>query len=171
MILAKPAILKRIRTGEIGIRPFNESLVGAGSIDLRLGNEFRVFKEGVDRIRASDDIDYERYTEKKVIDDKDYLLISPGEVIFGITKERIELPDNICGWIQGRSRFGRIGLVIHMTASYIQPGSHNKQVLEIANMGPAPIEISPGVPICQIILEKTEGKARAEGKFQGQGHL
>lgn len=171
MILAKPEILRKIETGEIKIEPFNESLVGAGSVDMRLGNEFRVFKKDITRIRATDDVDHREYTEKKVIDERDYFVIEPGEVVFGITKEKIELADNICGWIEGRSRFGRIGLVVHMTAGYIQPGSHNRQVLEIGNFGPVPIEISPGVPVCQVIFEETRGKARPKGRFQGQEHV
>lgn len=171
MILTRAEILKKIETGELKIEPFNESLVGAGSIDMRLGNEFRVFKKNIDRIRASEDVDHKEYTEKRVIDEEDYFVISPGEIVFGITKEKIEFPDNICGWIEGRSRFGRIGLVVHMTAGYIQPGSHNRQVLEIGNFGPVPIEISPGVPICQVILEETKGRAIPKGRFQGQEHI
>lgn len=171
MILARPEILRKIEKGEIKIEPFSESLVGPGSVDMRLGNEFRIFKRDIDRIRASEDVDHKKYTEKKVIDDNDSIRISPREVIFGITKEKLELADDICGWIQGRSRFGRIGLIIHMTASYIQPGSHNKQVLEISNMSPAPIELSPGIPICQVIFEETKGRARAKGRFQNQCNI
>ena len=72
------------------------------------------------------------------------------------------------GRIEGRSRFARIGLMTHVTAGLVQPGSNNKQVLEISNMSPMPIALHPGTKICQIILEKIEGKANYTGKFQNQ---
>jgi dCTP deaminase len=97
--------------------------------------------------------------------------LMPGETVLGITHERIKLPGSICGWLEGRSRFARMGLVIHMTASFVQPGINNRQVLEIGNLAPFPLVLKPGVRICQIILERTEGKASYQGKFRSQNHL
>jgi dCTP deaminase len=97
--------------------------------------------------------------------------LMPSETVLGITHERIKLPPNICGWLEGRSRFARMGLVIHMTASFIQPGINNRQILEIGNLAPFPIVLKPGVRICQIILERTEGKASYQGKFMRQDRL
>ena len=97
--------------------------------------------------------------------------LMPGETVLGITLERIKLPPNICGWLEGRSRFARIGLVIHMTASFVQPGIDNRQVLEIGNLAPFPLVLKPGVRICQIILERTEGEASYRGSFMDQDRL
>ena len=85
-----------------------------------------------------------------------------------MTEENIKIADDICGWLEGRSRFARFGLMVHITASFIQPGVSNKQVLEMNNAGPMPIAIHPGIAICQIILEETVGTASYSGKFKSQ---
>ncbi len=92
----------------------------------------------------------------------------PGELVHGITRERIRLPDDVMGWIEGRSRYARIGLMVHVTAGLIQPGSDNRQVLETSNMSPMPLALYPGTKICQIILEKVEGRAKYQGRFRDQ---
>ena len=94
----------------------------------------------------------------------------PGELVHGITKEKVALSEDLVGWIEGRSRFARVGLMIHVTAGLVQPGCDNKQVLEISNMSPMPIALNPGTRICQIILEKIEGRARYKGRFKDQTH-
>ena len=164
MILTKKKILDAIRKKEIVISPFNKKNVGAGSIDLTIDNKFRIFKKNR-TIKLNENSDYKKYT-KLVKASK--ILIEPGEMILGITKEKIKLPQNLCGWLQGRSRFARLGLAVHVTASFVQPGSENKQVLEIINLGKNPIEIHAGDKICQLILERTEGKAKFKGKFVNQ---
>jgi dCTP deaminase len=70
--------------------------------------------------------------------------------------------------LTGRTRFARLGLGVHVTASLVQPGVNNKQVLEIRNMGDSEIILKPGLRICQLVLIRTEGKAKYKGKFQGQ---
>ncbi len=168
-ILTRNEILKEIRKGIIEIHPFDEDQVGPGSIDLRLGNEFRVFKKLRSALTVEDRIAMEDLTERLEIAESFTLM--PGETVLGITRERIKLPPNMCGWLEGRSRFARMGLVIHMTAGFVQPGVNNRQVLEIGNLAPFPLVLKPGVRICQIILERTEGEASYEGRFMNQDQL
>ena len=168
-VLTREDVLKEIRNGTIKIEPFQEEQVGAGSIDLRLGNEFRVFKKLRNALVVEEHISLEDLTERVVVEDSFTLM--PGETVLGITRERIRLPSDICGWLEGRSRFARIGLVIHMTASFVQPGVDNRQVLEIGNLAPFPLVLKPGVRICQMILERTEGKASYQGSFKNQDRL
>jgi dCTP deaminase len=92
----------------------------------------------------------------------------PGELVHGITREKIRLPGNLAGRIEGRSRFARIGLMVHMTAGLVQPGCNNKQVLEISNMSSMPLALYPGTRVCQIVLEEVRGEAKYEGRFKDQ---
>lgn len=167
-VLTREEILKEIRQGTIEIEPFEENQVGPGSVDLHLGREFRVFKKLRNACVVEDSISVEALTE---LEAEESFTLMPGETVLGITHERIKLPDTICGWLEGRSRFARMGLVIHMTASFVQPGINNRQVLEIGNLAPFPLVLKPGVRICQVILERTEGKASYQGKFKDQNHL
>jgi dCTP deaminase len=168
-VLTREEILKEIKQGTIEIDPFEPDQIGPGSIDLRLGNEFRVFKKLRNACMVEDRISLEELTER--IEVEDSFTLMPGETVLGITHERIKLPANICGWLEGRSRFARMGLVIHMTAGFIQPGINNRQVLEIGNLAPFPLVLKPGVRICQIILERTEGEASYQGRFMSQDRL
>ena len=168
-VLTREEILKEIRQGTIEIEPFEEDQVGPGSIDLHLGNEFRVFKKLRNASIVEDSVSVEDLTER--LETQESFTLMPGETVLGITLERIKLPANICGWLEGRSRFARMGLVIHMTAGFIQPGINNRQVLEIGNLAPFPLVLKPGVRICQIILERTEGKAYYQGRFMSQNRL
>ncbi len=161
--------LERDRPGNHQHRPLDRHQVGPGSIDLRLGNEFRVFKKLRNALTVDEQLSLEDLTER-VAGEESFTLM-PGETVLGITLERIKLPPNICGWLEGRSRFARIGLVIHMTASFVQPGIDNRQVLEIGNLAPFPLVLKPGVRICQIILERTEGEASYRGSFMNQDRL
>ena len=168
-VLTREEILKEINQGNIEIVPFEEDQVGPGSIDLHLGREFRVFKKLRNACVVEDSISVEALTER--LEAEESFTLMPGETVLGITHESIKLPANICGWLEGRSRFARMGLVIHMTASFVQPGINNRQVLEIGNLAPFPLVLKPGVRICQIILERTEGRASYQGRFRSQDHL
>jgi len=168
-VLTRQEILKEIRQGTVEIEPFEERQVGPGSIDLHLGSEFRVFKKLRNACVVEDNISVEDLTER--LETEESFTLMPGETVLGITLERIKLPANICGWLEGRSRFARMGLVIHMTAGFVQPGINNRQVLEIGNLAPFPLVLKPGVRVCQMILERTEGKASYDGRFKSQNHL
>jgi dCTP deaminase len=168
-VLTREEILKEVRRGAIEIDPFEEDQVGPASIDLRLGREFRVFKKLRNALVVEDRITIEDLTER--LETEESFTLMPGETVLGITQERIKLPASICGWLEGRSRFARMGLVIHMTASFVQPGINNRQVLEIGNLAPFPLVLKPGVRICQIVLERTEGEAFYQGRFMCQDRL
>jgi dCTP deaminase len=167
-ILTRDPILKLLNSGEIEIDPFLGSLVGPASIDLRLGNDFRIFKNARKTYDVTEENGLDEFTELVHISDAEKLMLMPGRSCLGITVERIKLPTNICGWLQGRSRFARLGLVIHATASFIQPGINNKQVLEITNTGQIPLNLVPNVALCQIILQECLGDASYSGKFSTQ---
>ncbi|MFQ5474325.1 MAG: dCTP deaminase, partial [Candidatus Nanoarchaeia archaeon] len=96
------------------------------------------------------------------------IVIKPREIILGITKERIRLSERLCGWLQGRSRFARLGLLVHISASFMHPGIDNQQVLEIVNLSARPLRLHAGTKICQFIFQKTKGKAKYEGRFIAQ---
>lgn len=168
-VLTREEILKEIRLRNIEIDPFEEANIGPGSVDLRLGNEFRVFKKLRNACVVDDSISVEALTE--LVEVQDSFTLMPGETVLGITLERIRLPATICGWLEGRSRFARMGLVIHMTAGFVQPGINNRQVLEIGNLAPFPLVLKPGVKICQIVLQRTEGEALYQGKYMKQNQL
>ena len=164
MILTKNEILKEIKKGNIKITPFDSRNIGPASVDLTLSDRFRVF-EGSKKIVLSDKTDYKKLTRGKRLKE---LFLKPGDFALGITKEKIKLPDNLCGWLGGRSRFARLGLIVHITASFVQPGIDNKQVLEIKNVSNNMLVLKPGERLCQLIIEKTEGKAHYKGKFKKQ---
>jgi len=151
----------------IKIDPFEKKYVGPASIDLTLGDKFRIFKNLHTSVQLnSDQFNADNYSDLVTV--KDSITLQSGQTILGITAEKITLPSNICGWIQGRSRFARIGLMVHISSSFIQPGISNQQVLEIYNAGPISITLYPGIAICQIILEETVGQARYQGGFENQ---
>lgn len=168
-VLTKDELFQAIREGRIRIEPFSEDMVGPGSVDLNLSNEFRIFKKIRRAVVVDDRMDLEKIT-RLVHRERSFTLL-PGETILGITREHIKLAPNICGWIQGRSRFARIGLLVHMTASFIQPGIDNRQVLEISNMAPFPLILKPNTRICQVIFQSTIGEAVYRGKHQNQNSL
>jgi len=165
-VLTKPEILRLIREGIIRIEPFSEEQVGPASVDLRLGSKFRVFKQVQHVHHVTEEVDYEQVTD--LIDVDGHFILMPGQAVHGLTVERITLPDNICGWLEGRSRFARVGLMVHVTAAFLQPGIDNQQVLEILNVGPVPLALHPGIAVCQAIFETCQGSARYEGRFRSQ---
>jgi dCTP deaminase len=167
-ILTHDVILNLIQSGRIQIDPYLEVQVGPASIDLHLGNHFRVFKEIRRPFDVTEEASLDEITEQIQVPVGDSLMLMPGKTCLGITVERIKFPPDICGWLQGRSRFARLGLVIHATASFVQPGIDNRQVLEITNNGQVPLNIIPGVALCQLILEECTGQAVYSGRFREQ---
>lgn len=165
-VLTKNDILKRIKAGELKIEPFDKNSLGPASYDLHLANKFRVFKEIKEIFEVTSEVNFEKVTE--LVEVNNNFLLMPGQTVHGITQEKITLPPDVCGWIEGRSRYGRLGLIIHITSGFIQPGSTGSQVLEINNLGPIPLSLAPGLPICQIIFQECKGKAYYKGRFKDQ---
>jgi dCTP deaminase len=167
-ILVGEELKKAITSGHIKIEPLDEIQIGPGSVDLTLGNDFRIFPKSENTYQIKDDSSFEDITELVSVKDGEVITINPGEMILGITREKIVLPKNISGRLEGRSRFARFGLAVHVTASFMQPGISNRQVLEIVNLGHRPLALSPGIKICQFIFEECKGEAEYKGIFSGQ---
>jgi len=164
MILAKPEILRQIRKGRIRIEPYDEDAVGAASVDLTLDDKLRIFNSDEHITDAA--TDYRTLTE--LVDIKDGYLLAPGELVLGITRERLTLPEDVCGWLNSRSRFARIGLMSHIAAPFLAPGISNRQILEIYNAGRNRIRLTPGMKICHVVLQKCLGAAKYAGAWKDQ---
>lgn len=160
--------MEEIAKGDITIDPFNRDQVGPGSIDLRLGVNFRIFKPQARVFSVTNMPDFKQLTEAVTIKEGENLVIKPHQTVLGVTEERVSLAPRLCGWLEGRSRFSRIGIAVHITAGFIQPGIDNHQVLEITNLSPTKMALYPGTKICQLIIERCEGEARYLGKFKDQ---
>jgi len=165
-VLTRDAIFREIDEGRIGIDPFDRSQVGVASIDLTLGRNIREILSDETPIRVEDATDYRDHT--RVSDLSEPFRLEPGVTIHGITAEQVTLPDDLCGFLEGRSRFARLGLMIHVTSAFVQPGVSNRQVLEMSNVSSRALEIVAGVRICQLVLMRTEGRAVYQGRFQHQ---
>jgi len=153
MVLSDADIKSLIRKGKIKFAPtLTPDQIGPGSVDLTLSKEFWRFRHNAVCGKTLDleKIDLDRVTQKIVSDE---IELSCGELVLGKTVERITLPSNICGHLEGRSRYARKGLAIHVTSSYIQPGSDNRQVLEIVNLAPYGIRLKAGTRCSQVLLE------------------
>ncbi len=169
MVLTRDVILREIAAGRVVIDPFDPALVGPASIDLHLGDEIRVMLPGADEVAVTEDADYRAITRVEPLDDP--YVLRPGETIHAITRERITLPGDIAGWLEGRSRFARLGLMIHVTSGFVAPGVASRQVLEMANVAGRPLAIHAGVAVCQIVLQRCEGSAVYAGRFARQERL
>ena len=165
-VLTRDVILHEIDSGRLRITPFERGQVGVASIDLTLGDEIRVILPGDEPIEIREETDYRDHTRVERLDAP--FVLDPGVTIHGITRERIELPPDLCGFLEGRSRFARLGLMIHVTSAFVQPGVSNRQVLEMSNVAGHPLQINAGVRLCQIVLMRTEGQAVYSGRFAKQ---
>ena len=150
------------------IEPFFADQVGPASIDLHLGDEIRVMHTGREPVPVTE-VDYRTISDVRSLETPDPL--APGETIHGITRERITLPGDIGGWLEGRSRFARLGLMIHVTSGFVQPGVATRQVLEMSNVSGRTLLIHAGVRLLQIVLQRCEGTAVYEGRFARQDNL
>ena len=169
MILTRDVILREIASGRLGIDPLVPEQIGPASVDLTLGDEIRVMAGGPEQIPVTEDADYRAFTRVQPLD-APYAL-RPGETIHAITRERIRLPPDIGGWLEGRSRYARLGLMIHVTSGFVAPGVNAKQVLEMSNVAGRPLVIHAGVSVCQIVLQRCEGEAVYAGRFRVQESL
>jgi len=167
-VLGRKAIFEAIEQGFISITPFTHELVGPASVDLTLASTFRVFRKVHQVIEVRENTDYRDLTDKMEVPSGKHILIMPNETILGITRERLRLGPGLCGWLEGRSRFARLGLMVHISAPFMGPGIDSQQVLEMSNFGPAPLAVYPGIPICQFVFQKLEGHERYEGRFVDQ---
>jgi dCTP deaminase len=167
-VLVGKEIEKALKSGQIRIEPLERSQIGPGSIDLTLGNDFRIFRRRSRLYHVENHANFQDITRAVHVKDDDYVIIKPGEMILGITRERITLAENISGRLEGRSRFARFGLAVHVTAGFMHSGISNHQVLEIVNLGNSPLALYPGTRICQFVFERCKGRATYRGRFEKQ---
>src|ERR1700746_2786509 len=148
-VLSDATILELVQTGRIKIDPWDPALVQPASVDLRLGDSFRVFHN----YRASF-IDLrkppENLTEEVIVTDDESFVIHPGEFCLGRTLEWVELPDDVVARIEGKSSLGRLGLIVHATAGFCDPGWKGTLTLELNNLTRVPIKLYPGLQIAQL---------------------
>ena len=168
-VLTREAILDELASGRLVIDPLDADQVGVASIDLTLGESIREIVGNEAPIRVEEATDYREHTRVSRLD-RPYRL-DPGVTIHGITAEHVSLPADLCGFLEGRSRFARLGLMIHVTSAFVQPGVSNRQVLEMSNVSSRALEIVPGVRLCQLVLMRTEGEAVYSGRFQEQREI
>jgi dCTP deaminase len=148
-VLSDGTILELVREGRIRIDPWEESLVQPASVDLRLGDSFRVFHNH--RASAIDLRDPPAgLTEEVVVGSDESFVIHPGEFCLGRTLEWVELPDDIVARIEGKSSIGRLGLIVHATAGFCDPGWKGTLTLELNNLTRIPIKLYPGLLIAQL---------------------
>jgi dCTP deaminase len=173
-VLSDGTIRRLIEDGTITIDPWDPTLVQPASIDLRLGNSFRVFHN----YRASA-IDLREpphnLTEPHVIGPDEPFVIHPGEFCLGATLETVTLPDHIVARIEGKSSLGRLGLIVHATAGFCDPGWHGTLTLELNNLTRVPIKLWAGLPIAQLSFmtldapaERPYGHSELGSHYQGQ---
>ncbi|MBN1944338.1 MAG: dCTP deaminase [Bradymonadales bacterium] len=167
-ILGRSEILREIELGNIRITPFDEQMIGPASVDLHLSDVFRVFVHLPSELDVTDETNFRKATKGFKVPNGNYLLLQPGQTVLGITMERVETAAHICGWLEGRSRFARVGLLVHVSSSFMQPGISNHQVLEMSNFGPIPLRVYPGTAICQFIFQRIAGEGKYQGLFSSQ---
>lgn len=168
-ILTKSEIRKEIKNKKVAISSSSEDQIGPASIDLHLGSQFRMFKKLHRTVPVNDKASSEReLTEATVVKQGEYFLLTPGETVVAVTKERVKLPPYLCGWLEGRGRFARLGLDVRIGAGFVQPGTDAQVFFIITNNSSAALELYPGTRICQLILQRTVGEAIYEGRFRGE---
>ncbi len=173
MVLSDATIARLVEQGRIEIDPFDAGLIQPSSVDVRVDRLFRVFRNN----RASFiDVKVEQdLTELVEIDDDEPFILHPGEFVLGSTLERVRLPDDLVARLEGKSSLGRLGLLIHSTAGFIDPGFDGHVTLELSNVANLPITIYHAMKIGQIsFMQLSEpaaapyGSGTLSSKYQGQ---
>ncbi len=182
MRLCDSDIIAALNQDHIRIEPRpDDSVISGVSVDLRLGHRFRVFSSHtipyIDLSGSRELVDQavEKVMSDEVyIDDEGTFVLHPGELALGITLESITLPDNLVGWLDGRSSLARLGLMVHVTAHRIDPGWSGNIVLEFFNSGKLPLALRPGMAIGAMSFETLTAPAerpytkREDAKYRGQ---
>ena len=173
-VLSDGTIRRLVDAGRIVIDPWSPELVQPASVDLRLGDSFRVFHNH--RVTAIDLRDPPTHlTEEVVVAEGEPFAIHPGEFVLGRTLEYVELPDDVVARIEGKSSLGRLGLIVHATAGFVDPGFRGTLTLEITNLTRVPIKLYAGLPIGQLSFmtldapaERPYGSEALGSHYQGQ---
>ena len=175
MILSDRSIREAIDAGELVIDPFEPSNVQPSSIDLRIDRYFRVFRNHTQRVIDVKE-DQENLTELiEVVDDEDPFILHPGEFVLAAPLERVGRPSHLVGRVDGKSSLGRLGLLTHATAGFIDPGFEGHITLELSNVANLPITLYPRMKIGQVSFmamttpaDRPYGSEGMTSKYQGQ---
>jgi dCTP deaminase len=149
MILSDHSIREALESGRIAIDPFDVTCVQPSSVDLHVDRYFRVFRNHSQRVIDVKE-DQEELTELVEIVEDAALILHPNEFVLGSTLERVRLPDDLVGRLEGKSSLGRLGLLIHSTAGFVDAGWDGHLTLELSNVANLPITVYPGMKIGQI---------------------
>ncbi|MDQ4132823.1 MAG: dCTP deaminase [Actinomycetota bacterium] len=175
MILSDKSIREELAAGRIQIEPLDPTAVQPSSVDLHVDRYFRVFRNDttpfIDPKEAQEDL-----TELVTVTDGRSFILHPGEFVLGSTLERVALPDDLVARLEGKSSLGRLGLLIHSTAGFVDAGWNGHLTLELSNVANLPIAIYPGMKIGQVSFlrmttaaDNPYGSSRTGSKYQGQG--
>jgi dCTP deaminase len=175
MVLSDRSIRAEIEAGRVVIDPYDPGLVQPSSIDVRVDRRFRVFQNSrypyIDVRQAMEDL-----TELVEVEGEEPFILHPGEFVLGQTLERVTLPNDLVARLEGKSSLGRLGLLIHSTAGFVDSGFSGNLTLELSNVANLPITIYHGMPIGQISfmrmdspVERPYGSGETGSKYQGQG--
>lgn len=162
MVLSDRDIKRAIKAGRIIVKPLPDfpTQMGSCMLDLRLGNVYRVFNHSrTPYLDPRNPETVQNITTEVTITDSESFILHPGEFILAITKEYVEMPDDLTGRLEGRSSIGRMGVVIHSTAANIECGFRGQITLELANMGRIPVILYPGMRICSLSFEQLTSPA------------
>ena len=173
MVLSDVDLTAALASGHIQVTPPPdlETQLGACSLDLRLGNEFRVFERTRNAfIDPRGDIDWDSFTRVVTVAPDVPFIMHPQELVLAATVEEISLPDDMLGRLEGRSSLGRLGIIVHGTAPLFYPGFHGRAVMELGNIGPMPVALYPGMRICSFTFERLSSPSSRpyRGKYSGQ---
>lgn len=174
MLLSDRDILTEIDNGRVVLDPFERSMIQPSSIDVRLDKFFRVFDNHkyphIDPAADQSDL-----TREVAVERSEEFILHPGEFVLGSTYELITLPDDIAARLEGKSSLGRLGLMTHSTAGFIDPGFSGHVTLELANVATLPIKLYPGMKIGQLCFfrlsspaEHPYGSEKYGSRYQGQ---
>jgi dCTP deaminase len=178
MILSDRDIKKALESGRVkieSVRPEMFMHIHASSMDLHLGNTFKLYEHSkfavLDPKRPET---FHGHMRQLVIPDGESFMVQPGEFVLGVTEEKITVPNDLVVRVEGRSSLGRLGIIVHSTAGFVDPGFSGTITLEISNLNRMPIALYPGMRICQIAFEMmtspadTPYDAKPNSKYQGQ---
>ncbi|CAB4876801.1 unannotated protein [freshwater metagenome] len=174
MLLSDRDIRKELSDGRVGVEPFDEAMIQPSSVDVRLDKFFRVFENHKYSV-IDPSIEQPELTREVIAEDGEHFILHPGEFVLASTYEVITLPDDIAGRLEGKSSLGRLGLLTHSTAGFIDPGFSGHITLELSNVANLPVKLFPGMKIGQLCLIKLSspaehpyGSAIYASRYQGQ---
>jgi len=163
MILSDADILDRLEGGDLVVEPLDDPdlQVQPASVGLRLGAEFLEFQHAnIPCIHPNAEEEVEDYVRETVVAPDEEFILHPGDFVLGTTHERVEIPDDLIAHVQGRSSLGRLAVVVHATAGVVDPGYRGQITLELSNLGTAPVALTPGMRISQLIFTELRTPAK-----------